>query len=332
MKGGASCVRVVRSVFLAHCDRFARPSVPKINVFLDFENAEPSETELQLFTTAEELLEQAELLLSDIGSYGDGATTEIRRAIQFPNDENAQKTASVILDKLAQRISLYYDLSVKIEQIFPSLLAKLCSGTLPPAEQIDSLQATCRQFARLIDFVLIFDTLKMCTPALQNDFSFYRRLMCRKVVGNYSVPLELANTISLFLANPTPMLTALTSAACNFVETRSDISISDTTSTLATIVQVCQFMIETEENWERLSEYHRLFTLRLMVGAVILFDHIDTAGAFCKDSLIDIKSVVELLKAECRPNVTPSLLNALRFNTKHINDATTPKSVRTLFL
>lgn len=56
MKGGASCVRVVRYVFLAHCDRFARPSVPKVNVFLDFENAEPSEAELQLFTVAEQVL------------------------------------------------------------------------------------------------------------------------------------------------------------------------------------------------------------------------------------------------------------------------------------
>lgn len=54
-------------------------------------------------------------------------------------------------------------------------------GPLPPAEQLDTLQATCRQFARLIDFVLSFDAVKMCTPALQNDFSFYRRAMSREV-------------------------------------------------------------------------------------------------------------------------------------------------------
>lgn len=56
-----------------------------------------------------------------------------------------------------------------------------CLGPLPPAEQLEALQATCRQFARLIDFVLSFDALKMCTPALQNDFSFYRRAMSREV-------------------------------------------------------------------------------------------------------------------------------------------------------
>lgn len=55
------------------------------------------------------------------------------------------------------------------------------AGPLPPAEQLDTLQATCRQFARLIDFALSFDAVKMCTPALQNDFSFYRRAMSREV-------------------------------------------------------------------------------------------------------------------------------------------------------
>ena len=58
--------------------------------------------------------------------------------------------------------------------MLPSLLWELCSGPLPPAEQIDSAQALCKQLARLIDFVFRFDSLKMNTPAIQNDFSFFR--------------------------------------------------------------------------------------------------------------------------------------------------------------
>lgn len=162
-------------------------------------------------------MEEAELLLSDLGSYGSGATAEIRVAIQQPSNQNAQTAAFTILDKLAQRIQAYYNLSLKIEQVFPLLLWKLCSGIdhlmfknqltllldkmlipnfagpLPPAEQIDSLQATCRQYARLIDFVLLFDTMKMCTPALQNDFSFYRRSMSREVTpGHFLILLNLS--------------------------------------------------------------------------------------------------------------------------------------------
>lgn len=57
-------------------------------------------------------------------------------------------------------------------------------------------------------------------------------------------------------------------------------------------------MVEKEENWERLSEQNGLFTMRVMVGAIILYDHVDSAGAFCKESPIDIRSVVELIKAQ----------------------------------
>uniref|UniRef100_A0A183DZS7 CYRIA-B_Rac1-bd domain-containing protein n=1 Tax=Gongylonema pulchrum TaxID=637853 RepID=A0A183DZS7_9BILA len=277
-------------------------------------------------------LEQADVLLEDVKCYSAGASAEIRIAIQQPNNPDAQRAALDILDKLVTRIRTYYELSQRIEQIVPLLLWELCSGPLPPAEQLDTLQATCRQFARLIDFVLSFDTVKMCTPALQNDFSFYRRAMSRESdVGAFAVPLELANTISLFLASPTPMLSALTSATTNFVATHIDLPVANTTDTLATVVQVCQSMVEKEENWERLSEPNRSFTMRIMVGAIILYDHVDSAGAFCKDSPIDIRSIVQLIKAQSRSEQAESLLSALHYTTKHLNDSNTPKSVRALF-
>lgn len=330
MRSGGSCAEVVRSVLLAHCDG-SRTELPDINIFLDFENAVPSESEVHLFTLADKVLEQAEFLLEDISHYGPGASAEIRVAIQQPDNIAAQSKALELLDKLVARIRMYYELSQKIEQITPLLLWELCSGPLPPAEQLDALQATCRQFARLIDFVLLFDSCKMCTPALQNDFSFYRRSMSREAGGKYSINLELANTISLFLASPTPMLSALTTATVGFVMNHSDLPVTNTTDTLATVVQICRYMVSNEENWERMSESSRIFTMRVMVGAIILYDHIDNAGAFCKDSPIDIRSIVELIKSQPKSDQAESLLNALRYTTKHLNDGSTPKSVRSLF-
>ncbi|VDO26077.1 unnamed protein product [Brugia timori] len=180
MKSGSSCAEVVRSVLLASCDG-SKTNLPDVNVFLDFEHAVPSESELQIYTFAEKILEQADVLLEDVKHYSTGASAEIRIAIQQPNNKDAQRGALDILSKLVMQIRAYYDLSQRIEQIIPLLLWDLCSGPLPPAEQLDTLQATCRQFARLIDFALSFDTVKMCTPALQNDFSFYRRAMSREV-------------------------------------------------------------------------------------------------------------------------------------------------------
>jgi hypothetical protein len=81
---------------------------------------------------------------------------------------------------LAQRIEQVSPPSLNIGQyslkVVPNLLWELCSGPLPPAEQIDSAQALCKQFAHLIDFVFRFDALKMNTPALQNDFSFFKSI------------------------------------------------------------------------------------------------------------------------------------------------------------
>ncbi|CAJ0595551.1 unnamed protein product [Cylicocyclus nassatus] len=67
-----------------------------------------------------------------------------------------------------------YATSGKHVQLVPELIWDLCSGPLPPEEQLDRKQSLARQ-ARLVDFVLDFDAAKMCTPALQNDFSRYRR-------------------------------------------------------------------------------------------------------------------------------------------------------------
>lgn len=54
MRSGSSCAEVVRSVLLASCDG-SRANLPDVNVFLDFEHAVPSESELQIFTLAEKV-------------------------------------------------------------------------------------------------------------------------------------------------------------------------------------------------------------------------------------------------------------------------------------
>lgn len=81
-----------------------------------------------------------------------------------------------------------------------------------------------KQLAEILEFVLKFDEHKMKTPAIQNDFSYYRRTLTRAsltrqdtaekdlVVGN-----ELANRMSLFYAHATPMLRVLSHATITFL-------------------------------------------------------------------------------------------------------------------
>lgn len=54
MRSGASCAEVVRSVLLASCDG-SRTNLPDVNVFLDFEHAVPSESEMHLCSLAEKV-------------------------------------------------------------------------------------------------------------------------------------------------------------------------------------------------------------------------------------------------------------------------------------
>ncbi|CAN7943865.1 unnamed protein product [Ixodes pacificus] len=66
-----------------------------------------------------------------------------------------------------------------------------------------------------------------------------------------------------------------------------------------------------------------------MVGVIILYDHVHPQGAFTKTSHIDVKRSIRVLK-EQPPNVVEGLLNALRYTTRHLNDESTPRSIKGL--
>lgn len=110
------------------------------------------------------------------------------------------------------------------EKVVPKILGELCSGNLSPTQHLETQQALVKQLAEILEFVLKFDEHKMKTPAIQNDFSYYRRTLTRAslarqenaekdlVVGN-----ELANRMSLFYAHATPMLRVLSHATITFL-------------------------------------------------------------------------------------------------------------------
>lgn len=109
----------------------------------------------------------------------------------------------------------------------------------------------------------MFQYFQMKTPAIQNDFSYYRRIVSR---GAISVPppllvsegggpgspapppaqqlgVELANRITLFYAHATPMLKVLSEATSQFVADNQQ-DLENTTETLGTMAKVCLRMLE----------------------------------------------------------------------------------------
>uniref|UniRef100_A0AAY4DY86 CYRIA/CYRIB Rac1 binding domain-containing protein n=1 Tax=Denticeps clupeoides TaxID=299321 RepID=A0AAY4DY86_9TELE len=234
------------------------------NFFLDFENAQPTEAERQVWEKVNEVLREAVHVLEDLQSYS-GAGEAIRQAIQHPNEDRMQEKAWSAVRPLVFKLKKFYEFSLKLEGALHGLLRFLTSTRCSPTQHLEQEQALARQFAEILHFTLRFDELKMTNPAIQNDFSYYRRTLSRmrinKVSEESEVNNELANRMSLFYANATPMLKTLSDATTKFVS--------------------------------------------------------------------EMKGCIKVLR-EQQPNSVEGLLNALRYTTKHLNDETTSKQIKSM--
>ncbi|XP_037132689.1 CYFIP-related Rac1 interactor B-like isoform X2 [Syngnathus acus] len=305
------------------------------NFFLDFENAEASSSEKEVWEKVNKVLTEAQVILDELQAYT-GAGEQIRLAIQSPGEKGAQERAWSAVLPLVAKLKRFYEFSHKLERSLHQLLEVLTGSEASPTQQLENKQALARQFALILHFTLRFDELKMTIPAIQNDFSYYRRTISRMRINNLSgdadaeVNNELANRMSLFYASATPMLKTLSDATIKFVADNPQVPVDNTTDCLSTMAGVCKVMLETPEYRSRFtSEETLLFCLRVMVGVIILYDHVHPAGAFVKTSNIDVKGCVRVLREQPASSVR-ALLDALRYTTKHLNDEATPKHIRNM--
>ncbi|UYV77888.1 FAM49B [Cordylochernes scorpioides] len=288
-------------------------------------DAQPTEGEKDVYAAAQKVLHQSREILQDLQMYK-GAVNEIREAITNPRSEISQTRAWEAVLPLVFKLKHFYMFSQEIADVVPRLLWQLCSGPMTPTQHLETQQALVKQFAEILDFVLRFDDLKMTNPAIQNDFSYYRRTVSRLRLANQDpleeeeLPSELANRMSLFYAHATPMLRVLSEATSLFVTEHKELPVENTTETLGTMARVCQRMVENPFNmcpWCRefcsrfQNEETLLFVLRVMVGVIILYDHVHPVGAFVKSAHLDVKGSIRVLRDQ-PPTVVEGLLNALR--------------------
>ncbi|MEE6484362.1 hypothetical protein FKM82_013849 [Ascaphus truei] len=264
--------------------------------FLDFEHAQPTEAETAVWNQVNSVLEEAQGVLAELQSYT-GAGQEIRQAIQNPGNVQLQEEAWHAVCPLVAKLKRFYEFSLRLENALHSLLEALTSPPFAPTQHLEREQALAKQFAEILHFTLSFDELKMTNPAIQNDFSYYRRTVSRNRLNNFqnkSLPIE------------------------------------DTTDCLSTMACVCRVMLETPGYRSRFTSTETLlFCMRVMVGVIILYDHVHPVGAFAKTSKIDMKGCIKVLKEQPSTS-TEGLLNALRYTTRHLHDDTTSKQIRAL--
>ena len=101
------------------------------------------------------------------------------------------------------------------------------------------------------------------------------------------LPLDITNQMSFFYAGATPMLTKMSETVSTCAKDKAnkpEPGNNITTDILAIMNKVCQKMLEVEELRKQIKnkEQTELFILRVMVGLVILYDHVHPEGAFVK--------------------------------------------------
>jgi len=295
-------------------------------IFVDFENAKPSEEEKELHATVAAVLDKAPVILDRLFKY-EGCEEYIRKAITTPGEETEGAAWNAVLPAVDQ-LQEFYDFSLELESCFPKLLVALCKED--PKQSLANQQALAKQLADVFDFVLRFDDAKMVNPAIQNDFSYYRRTLNRMKLSkkemNIKIRDELANRMSLFFAYPTPMMKVLSDTTVKFLSSDSSVPRENVTNALAAMCNVCQDMV-SKKKFE--ADATNMMCLRAMTVAIILFDHLHAQGAFAKKSPINIKGCINVLKTYSA-SPTDGLLNALRFTTIHLNDPETPNAIKQL--
>jgi len=291
-------------------------SSPGPVVTIDFENCRPSDGEKEQYDKLENNFVEADRVLKLIEDYK-GCQELARAAMSQPTPQN-EKAAFEGLLLSVESIAAFFNFSKALDKIVQHLLLTLAQN----ANALESQQALCTQLARVFDFVLRFDQTRMMRPNLSNDFSYYRRLLPKFYKHpDIKIKDDDASGMALFTAEHIPMNSCINKAGAAAADQNPAVS-----SVLATLAMSCANMLKSK----RFSnERTNVLCARAMTGAIVMFDNIDTLGAFAKRSPINIKLCVTLLKREFAPKDFNPLLNAIHYSTKNFNDA--PQGTQNLF-
>jgi len=233
-------------------------------------------------------------------------------------EQAAWKTVSKAVDKLHD----FYVFSTVLQKQWPKIIDSVC--------QDDSVQGVrdhlsfAKQVSQIFDFVFHFDEAKMVNPAIQNDFSYYRRVLGRMKNSEkdkkQKVDEELANKMSFFFAYPTPMMKVLIDCTTEMDQKIRPRLISG----LSLLANLACKAVDNSAN----DQATTMLLLCTITGCIILVDHLQPEGVFSSKSPVRIRTCITKLKASAQP--TDFLLNSLRFTTLHLNDPDTKPAIQKL--
>ena len=146
--------------------------------------------------------------LIDILRGYDGCEDTIREALSNPGDKKIEKKSWNRVKDAVEQLYEFYEFSLHYEEFMGDLIEAICTDE--PEMAIANNQALIKHFALVFDFAFHFDVEKIMNPNIQNDFSYYRRILSRMKSSSkkkkLTVDEDTANKMSFFFAYPTPMM------------------------------------------------------------------------------------------------------------------------------
>ncbi|KAJ2182330.1 hypothetical protein GGF45_000906 [Coemansia sp. RSA 551] len=152
-----------------------------------------------------------------------------------------------------------------------------------------------------------FDALKASIPAIQNDFSYYRRTLSRSAqtqdadIARYIIPHDVSNQMSLFYAYHNPMVRTVIDSATKFAqESGNEQIVLDCLSALAA------GSASTVKHARADSAKSERMCMLVLVTCCILYDWISPKGVSDAQSGIDAKAALDLVSERTLVDSTPA--------------------------
>jgi hypothetical protein len=293
--------------------------------------ADPEEAELQQVMMP--LLRESGNCLRAIREYKEN-TEVLRAAMGAPKDDSLQLRA---FNSLLPNIALIkdaYDLAARLGQELPRLLSFLIARK----GELRGHQVLLKQLADVLEFASAWDLAKMLKPAIQNDFSYYRRyynkMAPRVVASGIKVQEAEAGLISMFIAQSLPMTVMVENA----IKASDRGSGSGSAGSGGEAVQLIGILanVTCDLAWrQELPEDTRQYAMRVMASAMVIYDRVSATGVFNRRSPVRTRKCLRTLRKEqddgtSSADLAQQLLNSVKYSTIHFKDGSTPSYVRTL--
>lgn len=270
---------------------------------------------------AGEVLARAPGITKRIQEYK-GCQDLARKAMSEPTPENELAAFEGLLGAVDD-IASFFNFCKELETVFPDTLTTIAKGSTASSDSKAPPtipDAVALQLAQILEFAIEFDRIRMLRPNLSNDFSYYRRLLPKfNKHPEIRIKDDEASGMALFTAEHIPMINCLSKAAARAQESNVYVG-----TVLSVMANSCNKALKTKKFNDPVMSYT---CARAMTAAIVIFDHIDTLSVFHKKSPIMVKGCVLTLKRDYPQDL--SLLNAIRYSTRHFNEA--PQGIQDIF-